>query len=397
MRKRLIVAFVTLVVTIILLYGLPRVFVLSDLVRENGDELVVRGADISAVLVADALEDGRRVTPGLLEPVLRPGERVEYRGANGQVVVVPADTTRGEDDLVARRSLDDGSSVTYSSSGADLTAEIRSAVLPLVLLGLGLIPLGVLAGALLARRLARPFSELAQTARAMGAGELRVEPQRYDVPEADEIASALHESGRRLEFMLQRERDVAVNASHELRTPITALRLALEDVAQWPETPRPVADELARLVSEVDRLSTAVTGLLAAAEDSAGSDVEVDLVEVMHDVADRWRTRLTSGALVIEVRTPGSMRARLPRATVGEVLEGMLAMAVSSAPGPVVVRGEDRGSHLRVTCDVPGALAEHDGARRRQVSDAAVSMGGRLTAETREGHTHLELVLPQSR
>lgn len=264
MRRRLILAFVTLVVTIVVLYGVPRAFVLSDQVEQAERDLLGRGADASALAVDTALDDGGTVTPDLLEPLLREGEWVEFRAADGEGFVLPAGSRPEEGDLVAARELEGGATLRYSLSGSTLRDHVVDAVTPLVLLGLGLIPLGVVGGALLARRLARPFSELAETARTMGTGDLRQDVPHYGIPEADEIATALCDSSRRLRQMLERERDVAVNASHQLRTPMTALRLALEDVAQWPDTTPEVSEELARLVTEVDRLADAVSTLLDA-------------------------------------------------------------------------------------------------------------------------------------
>ena len=264
MRRRLVLAFVLLVVAIVVLYGVPRAFVLAENVEDAAEDQVARGADVSAAIVEQAQQDGRPVTSELLEPVVREGERVELQSQDGEPLVLPAGSDLGDDDVVATRELADGSTLTYSLSDELVSADAREAILPLLLLGLALIPLGALVGAWLARRLARPFSELAVTARDMGAGELRPEVARYGVPEADEIATALQDSGRQLDLMLQRERDVAVNASHELRTPITALRLAMEDVALWPETAPEVAAEMNRLIGEVDRLAAAVTTLLDA-------------------------------------------------------------------------------------------------------------------------------------
>lgn len=264
MRRRLVLAFVTLVVAIVALYGVPRAFVLADFVEDTERALVDQGADSSAAVVRIAVRNREPVTPDLLAPLLGDGERVEFRGSDGRGFVVPKEAQRGGDDLVARRVLDDGATITYSLSGATLDERILAALMPLLLLGLVLIPLGALAGWMLARRLARPFSELAGVARGLGTGDLGQEVGRYDVSEAEEIATALRESSRQLRDLLERERDVAVNASHELRTPITALRLALEDVSLWPDTPAEVAAELGRLVSEVDRLAEAVTTLLDA-------------------------------------------------------------------------------------------------------------------------------------
>lgn len=264
MVRRLALAFVALVVAVVALYGGPRYLALKDYVTDTERASVDRGADASAELARLALSEDRPVTPDLLGPLLGPGERVEYRDGSGEGFSVPSDAARASGDLVATRALPDGATVTYSVSGSTLEQRIAEAVAPLALLGLLLIPVGLVAGVLLARRLSRPFAELAEAAHAMGSGDLTREVPSYDVREADEIATALRDSAGRLHEMLERERDVATHASHELRTPITALRLALEDVSMWPGTPPDVTEELERLVGEVDRLAEAVTTLLDA-------------------------------------------------------------------------------------------------------------------------------------
>lgn len=264
MRRRLVLAFVLMAVAVVVLYGGARALMLSDEVGVVAEDRVARRADIGAAIVTQAQEEGRAVSPQVWNAMLGEGERVELRSPEGDEMVLPAGTELDDDARVAERTLPDGSTLTYSVSGDTVSAQVRRAVLPLLLVALVLIPLGALVATVLARRLAKPFAELAEAARTMGTGRLQLDMPRYDVPEAHEIATALEDSGRRLDELLQRERDVAVNASHELRTPITALRLALEDVALWPESSPEVAAEMQRLVGEVDRLSEAVTTLLDA-------------------------------------------------------------------------------------------------------------------------------------
>ena len=93
-------------------------------------------------------------------------------------------------------------------------------------------------------------------------GRFDVEVPHYGVPEAEAIGSALRRSARDLDALVRREREFAVSASHELRTPVTALRLEIEDVASWPQTPPDVAEELSRALAELDRLSATISTLL---------------------------------------------------------------------------------------------------------------------------------------
>ena len=93
---------------------------------------------------------------------------------------------------------------------------------------------------------------------------------------------------RRLDGLLVHERELAVSASHELRTPVTALRLELEDLALWPEVTPPVAAELHRCVAELDRVEAAISGLLArAASRRASDEVEVDLDALLTEAVAR--------------------------------------------------------------------------------------------------------------
>lgn len=268
MRERLVAAFVGLAVAVIVLFGVPRAYFVADLVRESQASEVERAADLIAVVIAARGADPAAVSEDSLESLLGQAETVEYVAVDGTVTRAATQTDRPTgDDVRATRAVPGGGRLTLSRSATVVEKEVSDAVLSLVLMGVGLLVLSALVGSVLARRLARPFTELAAVCDEIGRGEFDVDIPHYTIPEADEIGDALRRGASRLDAIVQQQRDFAVNASHELRTPIAALRLELEDLAMWPETPPEVAAELRGYVPELKRLSEAVTQFLDTARE----------------------------------------------------------------------------------------------------------------------------------
>src|SRR4051812_20561579 len=113
----------------------------------------------------------------------------------------------------------------------------------------------------LGRRLAVPLERLARAARRLGQGDFASRAPRGGVAEADEIAAALDDTARRLGDLVARERAFSAGASHQLRTPLAALRIELEALELRSEAP----PELARALAQVERLQTTIDTLLAVA------------------------------------------------------------------------------------------------------------------------------------
>src|SRR5438270_406798 len=80
-------------------------------------------------------------------------------------------------------------------------------------------------------RLVRPLDAMADTSRRLGEGDFSARAGRFGIPEVDVVAEALDASAERIAGMVAREREFSGNVSHQLRTPLTALRLRLEEVA----------------------------------------------------------------------------------------------------------------------------------------------------------------------
>ncbi|TDN91134.1 HAMP domain-containing sensor histidine kinase [Microbacterium sp. BK668] len=406
MRERLIIAFVAMAVGIIALYGIPRAYIVADLIQTSEERRVVRATDFMSVLVAerDAHAD---VSAEFLDSVLQPGEHVVYVAPDG--ATVEAGDAPESDDLSSTAPVEGGGSVTFSRSGALISERVQEAVMPVVVLGIGLMVVSAVVAVLLARRLSAPFVRLAALARKVGEGPLDDEAPAARIPEARAIEEALRSSASTLEQRIRREHEFAANASHQLRTPITALRLELEDVSLWPETAPVVREQLEHALREIDRLSDAIAQLLALARGATpGADESVDLGPMLTQAGDRWRTQAVAQKRGIRVESvaPGATSVPAPTNQILDVLihnalqhgRGLITVSGTRANGYVTVRVGDEGprpSGNAIFQRTPGKSTNGgEGIGLALSAELAEALGGHLLLESTPT-TRFSLILPQ--
>lgn len=355
MRERLVVAFVGLTLAVIGLYGIPRAYFLADLVRDHETSTLDSTAALLDALVTERVDGGGTVDAALLEPGLTGADGVVYLPDDGgSPVQVGWDPVAADDGIDVTREVEGGRLVLGVSSDT-VSGEVREAISPLVLLGLVLALGSALLGFVLARRMARPFQELAEHSRELGHGRFDLAVPSYAVPEADAIGAALRQASAQLEDLVRREREFAVNASHQLRTPITALRLSLEDLTLWPETAPAVREELEHGLGELDRLGEAIGQLLDLARGRRlDSQQQVDLSALAAAAGLRWSRRLTEEGRELRVDTPVPARARVPSVAVEQVIDVLVDNARLHGRGTITLRTRDAGSHLEVVVEDEG-------------------------------------------
>ena len=179
-------------------------------------------------------------------------------------------------------------SVTLTTSRKELNEDIsrRWAVVAGLALLAGLIAVAV--GIRTGRRLALPLEDLARQASRIGAGNVRPGGRRYGINEVDRVAEALDSSMLRIAALLERERAFAADASHQLRTPLAALALRLEEIASSDDPGEMRAEAVAGL-DQVERLTAVVDGFLAEVRrQRSGSAVPVDVGAVLAAQRREW-------------------------------------------------------------------------------------------------------------
>lgn len=251
-----------------------------------------------------------------------------------------------------------------------LQAEVAVFVVLLVVLS---ISTGTVVATVTARRLTEPMRHVADRAIRLGAGDFRADGSRYGVPELDLVADSLDTSAAALALLVQRERELVGDVSHQLRSRLTALQLRLETlaIASNPET---VEDATAAL-DQAERLAQVLDELLAAASAARAAEAQpINLAVRLPAMVAEWRELLRAKGRTLRVRVPEGLLARATpgrlREALGVLLEnslkygtGTVQVAARRGDGMVLIEVSDAGP------GVPDELAAH-------VFERGVSGGG---------------------
>ena len=252
--------------------------------------------------------------------------------------------------------------VTYPAAVAD--EQIRRAWIALVGVGIVSLAAAAVVGWLLARSVTRPVRTLVAAARRLGDGDLsaRATLNASAPPEMRSLAAEINDAAARLDRLVRRQQDFVADASHQLRTPLTALRLQLE-ILEGSEDEDTEA-RAASALSEVNRLSRLVDGLLALARAEASSSraAPIDLGEVLEDRRDSWAPLAEERDVTIVVHDAGGGTVMVTPDHLEQVLDNILANAIDVSPagGRISMSHRDAGERvvLNVVDDGPGMDAE---------------------------------------
>jgi signal transduction histidine kinase len=251
--------------------------------------------------------------------------------------------------------------ITYPTSTLD--ARVQRYWLLLGAIGGVVLLVATGVGIQFARTLTRPLSELERTAAAVGAGDLQARaPTDAGPPEVRALAAELNHTVARLDSLLRSQQEFVADASHQLRTPLAALRLRLENLERdVDEEGKP---SLEGALSEVNRLSRLVDGLLALARaDAARSSPEpVGLQELVARRLDAWSGELEAREVTISVDVPPGARVLATPGSLEQVLDNLLsnALHVLGPGGRITVEASPRGTvvELHVHDNGPGMSAD---------------------------------------
>ncbi|ASU77607.1 sensor histidine kinase [Actinopolyspora erythraea] len=214
-----------------------------------------------------------------------------------------------------------------------------------------------------ARRLADPLRHVADRATRLGAGDFRPDPKRHGVPELDRVADALDASGAALSQLMQRERELVGDVSHQLRSRLTALQLRLEALAETED--EETSEEAGAALEQAERLSGVLDDLLAAATAARARDAEpLDVSAELSGVAEEWREQFRTQGRTLRLRIEKGLLARATPARLREAMgvlldnalrhgEGTVSLTAKYGSGTVLVQVADSGS------GVPEELVPH--------------------------------------
>jgi two-component system, OmpR family, sensor kinase len=219
----------------------------------------------------------------------------------------------------------------------------RTSILGLVAVGGLVLLLGLGAGALIARQIARPLRRLDAAAARLGEGDLHARVPVEGSAEQQGLARTFNEMGARLERLVDSQREFVADASHQLRTPLAGLQLRLEEARATGD-----AEEIEAALKEVDRLSAMVSELLllSQAGEADAPAAEVDLGAAARAAAARFDGRVSalSGAPTRPVHAaPADLQRALDTLIENALHYGDGEVTLVARPGAIDVLDEGPG------------------------------------------------------
>ena len=220
---------------------------------------------------------------------------------------------------------------------------------------------GAVVGWLLAGRLARPVKQLRDDAVRLGGGDFRVRSAPTGIRELDDAGTALSLTARRLDDLVTRERGFSADASHQLRTPLAALRISLETELAFPgDEPEQV---LRDALDDVTRLESTIEDLLLYARTSTIEPTHLDVNALLTEVRDQWLGLVEREGRALVMSTPPHLPDALGvEPMLHQALDCLIDNAVRHGSGQVSLQA--RCTHESVTISVSdqGSGLPPDGA-----------------------------------
>lgn len=292
--------------------------------------------------------------------------RPEIKGAlaGRQVQLQRASKTLGKEILATsvpiihdRRT---AGAVRVTQSVAAVQRAVRRVELAIAVIGLIVLALGLLAGALLAGQIGRPLRRLEAVARRVAQGDLGARAEVEGSLEQRSLSSSFNEMTDRMTRLFSAQHDFVADASHQLRTPLTGLRLRLEEAKALAESPAAVT-ELEAAIGEVDRLSHTVDELLLLSREGERplAGAAVALGDLVADALRRWRPGASARAIGLAHRCqgePGTVWAA--RADLERALDALLENAIRYSPPGSTVTIVSAPGRLEVCDRGPGVATD---------------------------------------
>jgi signal transduction histidine kinase len=393
MRRRLLLSYLAVGLLVLAVLEIPLAVSYAHNERQDLAAKVERDAVALATLVEDALEHNTAVPSGVgaiaADYDADTGGRVLVVDRSGERLVDSAPT--GSRDFSSRPEITAalaGEVATGTRASATLDTELLYVAVPVassgvvhgavrityptsavesqirrywsLLAGIAAVVLALTAAlaAALARWISRPLDRLERAADAIGAGDLAARAQPDGPPEVRRLAETFNATAAKLDALVRSQDAFVADASHQLRTPLTALRLRLENLDR--DVADPGKPELDGALAEVERLSALVDALLrlARADRAATHPEPTDVDLLVRDRVAAWTPLADEREVALEAHVEPGLAALATPGHVEQVLDNLLANALDVAPTGTAITltadAADTWAVLHVTDQGPG-------------------------------------------
>lgn len=231
---------------------------------------------------------------------------------------------------------DDGQTsgyVVYARNGDPMDDRIDAMWGWLLLTSVGCLALAGFLSVRLARWVSRPLGSLGDAAARLGEGELAVRAATDDGPEqVRKLAETFNWMAERIETLVHGHRRWIADVSHQLRTPLTALRLRLDLLGAEALGDEHAAAELLGAQDEITRLSRLVDGLLAVAraESAVPRRIPVRADAVARERVAAWTPVAAEKSVELEIQAEDSVTVPLGAGDLEQILDNLIANAIEA-------------------------------------------------------------------
>ena len=355
MRRRAAKMILAAVAVVVLLMGIPGATIGSIMAWQSEQNAL--DARVESLMRASdrRISEGTQISEHLVEAWAKPLVVEEADAwtrvkARGQEEIVVGETISGPK-LRSSESSSLGTIVTMETSAMP---AIRR-VIGVIVLFIGGAALSMLVGWALAKRLSRrlsaPLIYLAAQAEQIGAGMVRARVKPSGIEEIDLVQDELARTAERMAGRLAAERRFSADASHQLRTPLTALSMRLEEIEMIAEQDE-VREEASSCLEQVERLTTVVTDLLDTSKRTSGHTEAIHVVEIFNTAREEWESAFTQAGRTLTFTDESGASVLADAAKLGQVLATLIENSFRYGAGETRVVSRKSPTKRGVMIDV---------------------------------------------
>lgn len=292
MRRRAIQMVSFSVAIAIFFFGIPLVLLGVWAIKTDAELDVAERASAIVQLIDLQHEREQPITAEVLERYRYISEErqlyVEYQAPSGDIESVGYRPRNFDRAISVTEKIPNGGQLTVSLDAAAVMQQVIIFLLLALFLALGVFSVGLFIALRQSRRVCAPLIYLAASAEQLGASQVRPKIEPSGIEEIDLVSQELNRTADRVAARIAAERQFAAAAAHQLRTPLTALSMRIEEI-QYLTDDEQVVQEAEIALAQIERLSGVINELMDSTKKAAhGQSEALQIEDIFRQQHDEW-------------------------------------------------------------------------------------------------------------